>query len=292
MKSFASGMFCGVVQAEAFSCGLHSIPEEQAMTETVEMPETLVRRVKLSEGEIRFYREQGFLVIPGVLSTETVAGLHTEIMAIMRTLGGSEGSKLKQSAEFLEGSALEKFVLTKSLEDIAGQLMGGPSSLYLPFTAVKGSGGKQFHFHQDNNYTRFEDGMLGINLWHALTDMTLENGCLMVVPRSHLAGQAESVNAGDGDNHRKVAVEPSAFLPLRMRAGDMVAFSRLTIHGSGGNQTTEPRVAYAVQFHRNDAYFRDSASGEQKLLLTDSPHRQYTRGVSEITVPKGKVDGH
>ena len=82
--------------------------------------------------------------------------------------------------------------------------MEGPATLYLPFTAVKsGGGGGRFHFHQDNQYTRF-DGP-GINIWIALSPMSPENGCLQVVPRSHLAGTLDSVENPDGDGHRTVA---------------------------------------------------------------------------------------
>ena len=132
------------------------------------------------------------------------------------------------------------------------QLLGGARSLYLPFTAVKiGGGGGKFSFHQDNQYTRFTDGLLGINIWFALGPLTPENGCLQMCPRSHLRGtlDAEKDDAG----WQRIRIEPDDFLPLRMRPGDAVAFSRLTVHGSGANKSDEPRVAYAVQFHRDDA---------------------------------------
>lgn len=108
----------------------------------------------------------------------------------------------------------------------------------------------------------------GINLWAALTDMTPENGCLQVVPRSHLEGTIDSVQNPDGDSHRTVAKDPTRFLPVRMRAGDVIAFTRLTLHGSGPNITDEPRVAYAAQFHRDDVNWQREG---QWILLKDVP---------------------
>src|SRR5207253_10828727 len=137
--------------------------------------------------------------------------------------------------------------------------------------------------------TRFEDGMLGINLWFALAAMSPENGCRMVVPRSHRGGTLESELSGDGDTHKKVKFEPADFLPLRMRPGDCVAFSRLTVHGSGPNTTSNPRVAYALQYHRNDVNARRE-DGEFKSLR-EFP-RWSTKPVKVLTVPKGKTDGH
>jgi 2-oxoglutarate-dependent dioxygenase len=182
---------------------------------------------------------------------------------------------------------LDAFINSPRLRAIAEQLLEGPGTLYMPFTAVKsGGGGGRFHFHQDNQYTRF-DGP-GINLWTALTPMTPENGCLQVAPRSHLQGTLESELSGDGDQHKKITWEPEYFLPLRMRPGDCVAFSRLTIHGSGSNTTESPRVAYAAQFHRDDVW---ALQGGDWVLLKESP-RWNVRPVQEITVPPEKQDGH
>lgn len=240
----------------------------------------------LTENEIRFYKEEGYLLLPGLLSEADAAALRREVRDIMDQIG-LPLTKLKQTTEYLADSALDALVNSEALRAVAAQLLGGPSRLYMPFTAVKsGGGGGRFHFHQDNQYTTF-DGP-GINLWIALQPMTPDNGCLQVVPRSHRDGTLPSTLSGDGDSHKKVTFEPTAFLPVRMRAGDCIAFSRLTVHGSGPNTTDEPRVAYAVQFHRDDVRIRQEDRWE---LLKDNP-RYRTGPVAAITVPKGKIDGH
>lgn len=266
------------------------------MTQIATKPE-IITELHLSEGEIRFYQEEGYLYIPGLLAREAVAPLSGEVLHIMEQSGAPLGrlrqatgarDKLIQSGQYLAGSALDSFINSEQLRSIAAQLMGGPSSLYMPFTAVKsGGGGGQFHFHQDNQYTRF-DGP-GINLWCALSPMTPENGCLQVVPRSHLGGTIDAVQSPDGDGHRTVAQDPTRFLPVRMQPGDCIAFSRLTLHGSGANTTDEPRLAYAVQFHRDDVKtFWD----DEWQLLKERP-RWKREPVAQIAPPGEKSrDGH
>jgi len=242
---------------------------------------------RLTPDEVTSYQQEGCLLLPGLLSPEDAARLRAEVMEIMEVIGLGT-SKLKQSHEYLAGRLLDAFVNSSNLRDIAAQLMEGPATLYLPFTAVKsGGGGGQFHFHQDNQYTRF-DGP-GINLWFALAPMTEENGCLKVVPRSHLSGTLPSFSP-DGDGHKAVTFEPEAFVSVLMQPGDCVAFSRLTVHGSGQNITDQPRVAYAVQFHRDDVNY-SLDGGQTWKFLKDNP-RWSTGPVAQITVPKGKVDGH
>jgi len=246
-----------------------------------------VSPLTLAPGEIQFYNEFGFLVIPGLLTETAVSALREEVMGIMERIGLAM-DKLKQSGDYLAGSRLDALINSPNLRQVAAQLLGGPASVYMPFTAVKGSGGGRFHFHQDNQYTRLDGPAL--NLWTALSPMSPENGCLQVVPRSHVNGTLESTESGDGDTHRKVKLEPADFLPVRLRPGDCVAFTRLTVHGSGPNSQPTPRVAYAVQFNRDDVNWLDRETGNWKPLKQFP--RWKTGPVEAIRVPTGKKDGH
>lgn len=240
------------------------------------MAEEVVRYGHISEGEKRYYDRFGYLCLPGLISRETAAELAEEVLQVMEGLGlsreelrgaSSSKDKLRQSRQYLADSRLEQLIHSNALNSLAAQLMGGPSTPYLPFTAVKSGGGGKFHFHQDNQYTRF-DGP-GNNIWFALTEMSPENGCLQIAPCSHLQGTLDSVESEDMDGHRSVAAEPADFLPLRMMPGDAVAFTRLTLHGSGANDTDEPRLGYAVQFFRDDV--RATRRGRDLGLLKENP---------------------
>ncbi|MEM6551395.1 MAG: phytanoyl-CoA dioxygenase family protein [Planctomycetota bacterium] len=242
---------------------------------------SVVNELQLTDSEIRFYQEEGYLYLGGLVKAEAVEALRQEILDVMEGHFGiseddlrhasSAADKLRQSSQHLKGSLLEDLISGDKVKAVAAQLIGGPAHVYLPFSAVKaGGGGGMFHFHQDNNYTNHEPAMGSINIWVALVDMSPDNGCLQVVPRSHKGGQLLSHNSDDGDGHQQLEVDPLTCLPVRMRAGDAVAFTRWTVHGSGPNTTDQPRVAYALQFHRDDVSWIDKETGE-KSLLVDSP---------------------
>ncbi len=252
------------------------------------MAAELLRYRELTENEVNFYDKYGYLSLPGLLSREAAEDLAAEVLDIMAGLGISREAlrnastskdKLRQSRQYLAGSGLARLVHSEALQAIAAQLMRGPSTVYLPFTAVKsGGGGGRFHFHQDNQYTRFAGP--GTNIWFALMEMSPLNGCLQIAPATHLAGTLDSIESEDRDGHRTVAVEPTSFLPLRMMPGDAVAFTRLTLHGSGANSTDQPRLGYAVQYHRDDV--RASRNGEELGLLKANP-RFHVQPVAEIS---------
>lgn len=241
---------------------------------------SIVTDMQLTDGEVRFYNEEGYLPLPGFVHADAVEALRREVMEVLEANGvpadslrraSSAADKLRQNSQYLEGSHLDALINGPQTLAVAARLIGGPAHRYMPFTAVKaGGGGGTFHFHQDNNYTQHEPAIGSINIWVALVDMTPENGCLQIIPRSHLSGQQQSRNSDDGDAHQQLDVDPLQCLPIRMRAGDAVAFTRWTIHGSGPNTTDQPRVAYALQYHREDVKWLDKNTGDWKKLI-DTP---------------------
>jgi 2-oxoglutarate-dependent dioxygenase len=241
----------------------------------------------LTPGELAAYHGEGFVVLKGLLSPEIVDAIHGDVMQIMETIGLGH-TALKQTSEYLPGTALDALVNSEGLRQLASALMDGPARLYLPFTAVKSpGGGGAFHFHQDNQYTRF-DGP-GINLWAALGPMREENGCLWMVPHSHYLGTLPSVKDAAGKVHDS-GIEPLHAVAVPMEPGDVVAFSRLTVHGSGINRTDAPRVAYAVQYAREDVrYTRDHGASWQALAEHGPGWR--VGPVKKLTVPESR-DGH
>jgi 2-oxoglutarate-dependent dioxygenase len=236
-----------------------------------------------SPEQIGTYQREGWALLPGLIDPATAQALRDEVMGIMDIIG-LPVTALKQTNEYLAGSALDALINGPRLREVASALLGVQARRYLPFTAVKSPGGGKFSFHQDNQYTR-HDGP-SINLWFALQPMGEAEGCLRMLPRSHRDGTLESVEAEGG--HRRVRIEPTQFTPVIMQPGDCCAFTRLTVHGSGANTSSAPRVGYACQFHGYDTRWLDN--GEWKLLR-DHP-RFKVDPVAEITRPKGKVDGH
>jgi phytanoyl-CoA hydroxylase len=243
------------------------------------LPKSPVRLLEITEGQIDSYGRHGYLVIPDILEPNTVGVLREEVLAVMGAMGFNRArldrseetaDKLRQVSVYKKGSLLDGLINGAPSLVLASRLIGGPARRYLPFTAVKaGGGGGKFHFHQDNNYTQHDPALGSINIWVALEEMTLKNGCLLVAPDSHVGGVRAWVNADEGDDHRKVVVDPAGAVPVLMRPGDAVAFTRLTVHGSGPNTSDQARIAYALQYHREDVKFLNTETGEWKLLLNE-----------------------
>ncbi len=239
----------------------------------------------LNDEQIASYHTVGYVLLRGLIDPASAQALRDEVMGIMDAIG-LPITNLKQTSEYLAGGQLEALIWSKRMAEIAGRLLGGRAVPYLPFTAVKSPGGGKFSFHQDNQYTRHDGPSL--NMWCALEPMRDTNGCLRMLPRSHLNGTLASVAADDGSGHRRVVIEPERFVPIEMEPGDCVVFSRLTVHGSGANTSDTPRVGYAVQYHREDV---KALWDDGWFPLIERPRFTFAP-VASISRPKGKVDGH
>jgi ectoine hydroxylase-related dioxygenase (phytanoyl-CoA dioxygenase family) len=118
------------------------------------------------------------------------------------------------------------------------------------------SGGPTF-WHQDHPYWPILQPADLISAWVALDDVTLENGCMRLVPRSHHWGPHKGGTIGtreeDGfaPDYDPALVPPGEsieIVPYELRKGEVGFHHCLTWHGSAANQSDRPRRAIAVHY--------------------------------------------
>ena len=292
----------------------------------------VAREVTLSADELAFYAENGFLAVPGVVREDACAILHDEVLQVcekdpgigltaaeLAAGGEREGDMLRQSAMYTDEQLISRLRSSPALLSLASQVVGGPALLYNGFTAVKGAnGGGLFDYHQDNMYTRHDNGLRSLprtdegnndglgscGIWVALHDLPdPENGCLVVAVGSHKRGtlpaheyesnrrRGEDGQTFEGNDKQLPPDDPvrnGLMLPVRMRRGDIVLFTRATVHSSAPNTSPTTRVGYGLQYFREDVRWLDprgaqdpgsswDPAGEWRPLSDDScPAKQVT----------------
>lgn len=109
-------------------------------------------------------------------------------------------------------------------------------------------------WHQDSHYFPFEPARPIVALWLAVTEATLENGCLHVLPGS----QTEPVHAHVPDARpgalfgyvEIVDHDMSASTPCLLSPGDLVVFDSHLMHRSTDNRSRVLRAAMVWHFAR------------------------------------------
>jgi phytanoyl-CoA hydroxylase len=102
-------------------------------------------------------------------------------------------------------------------------------------------------WHQDNGYGPV-DPIEFVTCWLALEDATLENGCIEVLPGSHLGGLVEHGASTEVRHLLAVDAGEQAGVPVPVRKGSALVFSSLLLHRSGPNTSGASRAAWVVQF--------------------------------------------
>lgn len=108
-------------------------------------------------------------------------------------------------------------------------------------------------WHQDATYWGLRPPLV-TTAWLALTPSTRENGCLAVLPGSHLGELMPQTETYAADNMlsrgQEIAVEidPARTLALELEPGEFSLHHIGIAHGSGPNVSDTPRIGLAVRY--------------------------------------------
>jgi ectoine hydroxylase-related dioxygenase (phytanoyl-CoA dioxygenase family) len=121
-------------------------------------------------------------------------------------------------------------------------------------------------WHQDATYWGLSPPNV-TTAWIALTESTLENGCLRVIPTSQrqMLPQRETyaeTNMLSRGQEIAVDVEENHAVDLTLRPGEFSLHHVGIVHGSGPNESQGPRIGLAVRFISPDVV----QSGAQRDL--------------------------
>lgn len=106
-------------------------------------------------------------------------------------------------------------------------------------------------WHQDGITERLDDARVPA-VWLGLTEATIENGCLRVVPRSHRLGllphalRPDPRNLSAGGTSADTPLEPP--LDVVMRAGEMSVHHPLVLHASNPNRSDGARIGFSATY--------------------------------------------
>lgn len=237
--------------------------------------------------EVSFYSENGFVVLPEVLTRQECADW-------LEVVGAAAGRRTRRTP--LEGTNYDAFfhtedeyynsvftqrinlwmtdpevrelVLDARLGRLAAELAGVAAvRIWLDQALIKEPWSSPTAYHVDNPFWSFTSHS-AITIWIALSDATLENGALCYIPGSHRVCQHTNADIGPAlgalfDVYPGLRPVAPVFCPVP--AGSAVAHNGLTAHGAGANMTNSRRFAMTI------AYMPDGATynGQQDILTKE-----------------------
>lgn len=243
---------------------------------------------RLSDEQIRFYHENGYLTGVRVLSDEQADALCDQLTELFdpkhpgHELWYEYHSNESVNPDTVLFHALGAWRIKPGFHDVlwnpaftvpASQLLDGAVRFWHDQLFCKpAKHGGVVAWHQDYSYWTRTQPMAHLTCWIALDDSTKENGCVHYVPRSHqwdllpitgLAGDMAAIREVLNEDQWDQFNHPVA---AEVRRGECTFHHPLMIHGSFENRTDRPRRATVINA------FRDGVrSASDEALLTGVP---------------------
>src|SRR6202140_3465527 len=241
-------------------------------------------RYRLSEEQIEFFRENGYLKGVRVLTDDQVEVLRTELEQLMdpahagRHLFHEYHSNESTDPNRVVFHALGAWRVLPGFHDLlwnpaflvpAFQLLDGPVRFWHDQLFCKPARhGGVVAWHQDYSYWTRTQPLAHLTCWIGLDDSTRENGCLQYIAGSHrwpdlpitgLAGDMDAISAVLDDQQRREFEHPVA---VELKKGEASFHHPRLVHGSFANHSERSRRATVINVMKDGVR---SASNEPLL---------------------------
>lgn len=210
----------------------------------------------LGPADIAHYHAEGYLPGRPILSPEETARYRADCL---RCCGPalSDGAHRQASNRvkpYLLFPWAAELVRHARILDAIERLIGPDIQVFHTTVWLKEPGSGSFvPWHQDATYfglAPFEH----VTAWVALTPSTRENGCVQVLPGSHVSGQRAHRDQRDQRamlSRGQTLAEPvneAAAVDLPLAPGEVTFHHTLMMHRSAANQSAETRVGIGISY--------------------------------------------
>lgn len=246
-------------------------------------------KFKLSDEQVSFFHENGYLANVPLLDDEQVDELNDELDQIkdpahpQHHLFYEFHSNESTDPNAVLFHSLGHWRISPGFHDVlwnpafviaASQLLGNKAVRFWHdqlFCKPAHHGGV-VAWHQDYSYWTRTKPMQHLTCWVALDDVSTENGCVYYIPKSHrwglldkpeLAGDMEGINAFLTPSQRE---EFKQKVPVEMKRGHATFHHPLTVHGSYENKSNRPRRAFVL-----NVFADETRSDSDEELLQGVP---------------------
>ena len=274
----------------------------------------LAKQKMLSEENISFYSEKGYLVAEDLFDSAEISDIKNEAVEIFKgNRGNIEGIiKMEDNISNFEvlknyiaihfphkiSDTITKYVKHENIANILTRIIGPNVKCMQSMLFVKGPGKPGQSWHQDEYYIPTRDRSL-TGVWIAVDDADIDNGCLWVIPGSHKNMPIKQRIPYKGNEYGDVdmcTLDPyteKQAIPVEVKKGSVVFFNGYLFHSSLRNKTKDRfRTALVSHYMSAESMLPWNWDGRIELkedmrdiivVAGEDPYNH--KGISNLTYP-------
>jgi len=214
---------------------------------------------RLTSQETTFFKDNGYLIYDQpVFSDAKFEALQAHFETKLNTWAEDSGG---QSPEHMDvphftDPKLYDWLLDDEILDIVESVIGPDIALWSSHFICKPPGtGKRVPWHEDSAYWgQLLDPMEVVTVWLAIDPSSTDNGCMRVIPGTHVDGYSEYVKVDNPNEQvfdREVASETfdeTTAVDLVLEPNQCSLHHAKTIHGSNPNTSSMRRCGYTMRY--------------------------------------------
>ena len=274
----------------------------------------LAKQKMLSEENISFYSEKGYLVAEDLFDSAEISDIKNEAVEIFKGNRGKIEGIIKMEDNISDFEVLKnyiaihfphkisdtitKYVKHENIANILTRIIGPNVKCMQSMLFVKGPGKPGQSWHQDEYYIPTRDRSL-TGVWVAVDDADIDNGCLWVIPGSHKNMPIKQRIPYKGNEYGDVdmcTLDPyteKQAIPVEVKKGTVVFFNGYLFHSSLRNKTKDRfRTALVSHYMSSESMLPWNWDGRIDLkedmrdiivVAGEDPYNH--KGISNLTYP-------
>ncbi len=265
---------------------------------------TTLAQTRLKPAQIAQYHSEGYAIFKEpVLATPKFAGLKAYFEGILADLPEGERPEAMDVPHFMHPKLLE-WAFDDAILDIVEPITGPDIALYSSHFICKPKGnGKRVPWHEDSAYWKGRITPMEIcTVWLAIDPSTRLNGCMKVIPRTHVEGQKgysdyDAVNPEQNVFSSEIKAsqrDDSKAVYLELDANECSLHDARVMHSSEPNTSDIRRCGWTMRFASTAVKFdQDRFDGTHVVYLArgrDKGGNEYadpTRAYPEVLAKRG-----
>jgi ectoine hydroxylase-related dioxygenase (phytanoyl-CoA dioxygenase family) len=226
----------------------------------------------LSPTQLRSYRDDGYMIVPGFFSADQLALMRGEcehgIEDMHRRMDAAgtdvlhishRGSRYFINHQIDRSAALRALAFGAQMAELCRATLGDEVYFFLDQFVVKcAETGMRFAWHQDAGYITHTRVKPYLTCWIPLDDCSVANGTIFILPYSRMGHRDVIEHVKDEGTNDMVGYSgDDPGIAVEVPAGTLVAFTSHVLHRSTPNASRSMRRAYLLQYSPQPIYGPD-----------------------------------